>query len=505
MKYFLRIFVFVFFTFISASSSFSATWNGGGANNLASNAENWAGSVLPPSGDSILFDGTSSKYCTWDLSPEYTVLVIDGGYSGAVKIDTAGTITLSGTYIAPDAPSGLTATAIAAARIDLSWTDNATNETGYKIERKAGADGNYSQIGTAGVNANSYSDTDASLTFATTYYYQVRAYDVFSDSAYSNEASATTFAIAPTATTNAVSNNAGTTATLNGTVNPNGAETTVSFEWGTTTSYGNTTTPQIIPTGTAPVDVLANITGLTPNTPYHYRVKAVNSINTTYGLDASFTTPVIAPSATTNAVSNNTTGNSATLNGSINPNGAATTVYFQWGTDTSYGNTTTTQNISAGNNNVAVTANISGLTVGTPFHYRVVATNSAGTTNGNDISFTTPSHAKPIATTNSATNKNGNSATLNATVNPNDLITSVHFEWGTAAAYGHTTTPDISLPVGSDNISVSANIAGLTPNQTYHYKVVATNADGTTNGSDMSFTAPPITIIITSPVDGSTI
>lgn len=502
------IFVFLIFAFISASPVFSATWNGGGADNLASTAGNWAGSVLPPTGDSILFNNTSSKNCTWninDVNKTYTVLVIDGGYAGAVTIDATGILTISGTYIPPTAPTGLNATAISSSRIDLSWTDNATTETGYKIERKTGIAGTYSQIGAAGVNANSYSDTDPSLTFATTYYYQVRAYDVFSDSSYSNEAHATTFAIAPTATTNAASNNAGTTATLNGTVNPDGADTTVSFEWGTSTAYGNTASVPTVPAGLTDVAVSANITGLTPNTPYHYRVKAVNSINTTYGLDASFTTPVIAPSATTNAVSNNTTGNSATLNGSINPNGAATAVYFQWGTDTSYGNTTTTQNIPTGNNNVAVTANISGLTLGTPFHYRVVATNSAGTTNGGDILFTTPSDAPPFATTNSATNKNGNSATLNATVNPNDLITSVHFEWGTTISYGNTTTPAISLPAGPDNISVAGNISGLTPTLTYHYRVVATNNDGTTNGSDMTFVAAPITITIVSPVDGSTI
>ncbi len=703
MKTSLRIiFVCLFFAFISASPVFSATWNGGGADNLASTAGNWEGSVLPPTGDTILFNNTSSKDCTWDISQEYTVLVIDGGYNGAVAIDATGTLTLSGTYLAPAAPTGLSAVAISSSRIDLSWTDNAATEAGFRIERKIGIAGTYNQIGTAAIDANSYSDTDPSLLPGTIYYYQVKSYDIFGESAPSPEANATTFAIAPTATTNAVSNNAGTTATLNGTVNPNGAETTVSFEWGATasygnttspqiipagtidvavladitgisastpyhfrvkavnsigttygldesfstpviapsattnavsnnvgktatlngtvnpngadttvsfewgidtsygnttssqvitagiiavaksanisgltpntpyhfrvkavnsigttygldvsfttpiiapsattnavsnnttgnsatlngsinpngaettvsfewgldTSYGNTTSPQIIPSGTIDVAVLADITGLSPNTIYHYKVKAVNSIGTTYGLDASFTTPVMVPSATTNAVSNNTTGNSATLNGSINPNGAATAVYFQWGTDTSYGNTTTTQNIPAGNNNVAVTANISGLAVGTLFHYRVVAANSAGTTNGNDILFTTPSHAKPFATTNSATNKNGNSATLNATVNPNDLITSVHFEWGTTASYGHTTTPSISLPAGPDNIFVSANITGLTPGQTYHYRVVATNADGTTNGTDMSFISPPITITIVSPADGSTI
>lgn len=510
MKTSLRIiFLSLFIAFISASPAFSATWNGGGADNLASTSANWTGSVVPPTGDSILFNNTSSKDCTWDISDvnkTFTVIAIDGGYTGAVTIDATGILTISGTYVPPAAPTGLNATAFSSSRIDLTWTDNATTETGYKIERRTET-GTYSQIGTAGVNANSYSDTDPSLTFVTTYYYQVRAYDVFSDSSYSNEAHATTFAIAPTATTNAASNNAGTTATLNGTVNPDGADTTVSFEWGPSTAYGNTATVPAVPAGLTDVAVSANISGLTPNTPYHYKVKAVNSIGTTYGLDSSFTTPVIAPSATTNAATNNTsnTPNSATLNGSINPNGAATSVYFQWGTNTDYGNTTTTQNILAGVNNVAVTANITGLTVGTTYHYRVVATNSAGTTYGNDMPFVTPTNAPPHATTNSATNKNGNSATLNATVNPNGLLTSVHFEWGLTNAYGSTVTLSL-LPAGINDVPLTANITGLTPTLTYHYRIVTENSAGpTVYGADMTFTTPPITITITSPVNGSTI
>ena len=90
----------------------------------------------------------------------------------------------------PAAPSGLSATAASSSRIDLSWTDNSGGETGYKIERKTGAGGTYSQVGTVGANVTSYSNTG--LSASTTYYYHVMAYNVTGDSAQSNEANATT-------------------------------------------------------------------------------------------------------------------------------------------------------------------------------------------------------------------------------------------------------------------------------------------------------------------------
>ncbi len=504
MRISLRVFVFLFLSFASASPVSSATWTGAGSDNLASTPENWTGSVLPSSGDAILLNATSSRDCTWNLNDAYVAFAIGVGYAGTVTIDSASTLSLSGTYVPPDAPSGLNATALSSSRIDLSWSDNSSGEQGFKIERKTGAEGTYTQIGTAGAETTAYSDTDAALLPGTTYYYRVKAYDLFADSACSNEANATTLALAPSATTNPVSNNLGTSATLNATVNPGGAETFVHFEWGLTTSYGNTTPTQVIPAGTDDVAVSAGITGITANTLYHYRIVATNSIATANGSDVPFTTPIIAPSATTNAVSNNTAGNSATLNATVNPNGAATSVYFQWGTDTSYGNDTTTQNIPAGVNNVAVTANIAGLTLNTTYHYRVVATNSAGTTYGGDVPFTTPSNAPPFAMTTSATNKNGNSATLNGTVNPNGLETSVYFEWGLTTSYGNTTAAQL-LSAGGDDVSVAADISGLSINMTYHFRVVATNTDGTSYGPDLTFLTPPITITITSPTDGSTI
>ena len=85
----------------------------------------------------------------------------------------------------------------------------------------------------------------------------------------------------------------GNSATLNGTVDPGGsyASTTVVFEWGTDTSYGNQTTATQSPaTGTTAQTVSANLTGLASSTTYHYRVKAANRVRTTYGTDQSFTT-----------------------------------------------------------------------------------------------------------------------------------------------------------------------------------------------------------------------
>jgi uncharacterized repeat protein (TIGR03806 family) len=90
----------------------------------------------------------------------------------------------------PVQPSALAATAMSTTRIDLAWTDNANNETGFKVERKLGAGGVYAQIGATGGGITTYSDT--TLTAGTTYYYRVRATNGAGDSGYSNEANATT-------------------------------------------------------------------------------------------------------------------------------------------------------------------------------------------------------------------------------------------------------------------------------------------------------------------------
>ena len=193
----------------------------------------------------------------------------------------------------------------------------------------------------------------------------------------------------PLVTTYAATNVASFSATLNGSVHPQGLTTTVHFQYGRTTSYGSTTSAQIR-TGNTNQNVSANISGLSANTTYHFRIAATNSAGTRYSSDRTFTTlrPTGFPVVTTNPASNVATF-SATLNGSLNPHGLITTVYFQYGTTISYGLTTAPHN-QTGNTFRNVGANISGLSANTRYHFRIAATNSAGTRFGSDRTFTTP-------------------------------------------------------------------------------------------------------------------
>ncbi|MBC8458446.1 MAG: right-handed parallel beta-helix repeat-containing protein [Deltaproteobacteria bacterium] len=96
---------------------------------------------------------------------------------------------------------------------------------------------------------------------------------------------------APTVTTDAASSVTSTSATLNGTVNPNGASTTVVFDYGNSESYGNNVTATESPlTGGTAQTVSAGLAGLTPGKTYHFRAKATNSEGAGYGSDVSFTT-----------------------------------------------------------------------------------------------------------------------------------------------------------------------------------------------------------------------
>ena len=94
------------------------------------------------------------------------------------------------TVAIPAAPTALSATAASSTQINLSWTDTASDHTGFKLERKTGSGGTYAQIATPAASASSYSDS--ALSASTQYYYRIRAANSVGDSSYSNEANATT-------------------------------------------------------------------------------------------------------------------------------------------------------------------------------------------------------------------------------------------------------------------------------------------------------------------------
>ena len=193
--------------------------------------------------------------------------------------------------VIPVAPYGLTGNAASTTQINLSWTDNSTNETGFKIERKSGT-GNYVVIGTTAADITSFNDTG--LTPSTVYTYRVYSFNMAGNSSsFTNEIALTTDSIllVPTLTTTAVSSIATTTAVSGGTISSDGGATISARGvcWSTNanpTIALSTKTNDGIGTGV----FVSSITGLIANTTYYLKAYATNSVGTTYGTELSFTT-----------------------------------------------------------------------------------------------------------------------------------------------------------------------------------------------------------------------
>ena len=132
------------------------------------------------------------------------------------------------------------------------------------------------------------------------------------------------------------------------------------------------------------------VTGLNASTTYYYRVRSYNG-SVTSGNSNVVNVTTLSPTGFPVAITDPATliaSNSARLNGTVNPHGLSTTVHFQYGRTTSYGSRTPNQT-KTGNNYQNVSANISGLSAGTAYHFRIVASNSGGTRYGSDRTFTT--------------------------------------------------------------------------------------------------------------------
>jgi hypothetical protein len=199
--------------------------------------------------------------------------------------------------------------------------------------------------------------------------------------------------------------------------------------------------------------------------------------------------PAVLPDVSSEAPTSVTT-TSGTMNGSINPDGIATKYQFEYGTSTSYGSLTPSTPGTVGSDSTThhLTATLTGLEPSSTYHYRIVATNANGTNYGADETLNT--YGPPTIVTDYAYGEKQHTADLVVGVGPHGLDTHYEVEYGTSNAYGSATAP---ADLGSEGEALYAypELTGLTINTTYHFRVKATNADGTTYGTDQTFTTDP--------------
>jgi hypothetical protein len=189
------------------------------------------------------------------------------------------------------------------------------------------------------------------------------------------------------------------------------------------------------------------------------------------------------------------TQSSAVVDVSVDPNGNATTYAVEYGTSAdALTSTTPTAGPVTGTSAATHAVSLGGLTPSTTYHYRVRADNVAGTRRGDVKTFTTatppPDAATPSALTGS--DRAATSITLSGSVDPNGSATTWWVEYGTSTTpYPSKTDESASIGSGTSAVPVTAPLTGLAPGTTYHARLVAKNAAGTTHGPDMTFTTKP--------------
>ena len=293
-----------------------------------------------------------------------------------------------------------------------------------------------------------------------------------------------------------------TTGTVDLTVDPEGTDTSVVIRYGHTTNYGQQTGPIDFGSGTDPVEKDLEITGLTPNTAYHFDVVATNPGGTSESGDQELVTD--------NQVSG-TPGTPVTISDSGTTFQACpTTATIDWGDNSARQNATPSCTVGDPSSYQLQASH----TYATPGHYHVVisypeldqsnvdqfAQISQPPPDGGGSGPSPPSTSKPSAVTGAPSTTSPTAASLIGSVKPGGLATNAHFEYGLDSKYTNpgtsgpvydSSTPSQNVGSGSSNQTVSASVSGLVPNALYHVRLVATNSAGTTFGPDATFTTPP--------------
>lgn len=303
--------------------------------------------------------------------------------------------------------------------------------------------------------------------------------------------------------TQAASNVTPTTATLNGNVDPSGIQVSeCRFEYRAEEEGNFAHSAPCSPSpgsGSSAEPVSGELNGLAPNTSYRYRLAATNANGTNFGAEESFVTagaPRIRGELAEVRSSERAGQTTATLQAQVDPGDRETTYRFEYGETTSYGTSIPIPDgeLGAAHEFVPVApAELTGLKVGTAYHFRVVAVNEYGTSFGEDRQFRTTDAALVEAF---ATHVTATSAILGARVDPLGSPTTYYFQYGTeecaVAVHPCVQVPAApGAPAGSGEGFVAVvpqQVLDLAAGSTYHYRVVAVNELGVVDGQDQTFT-----------------
>jgi uncharacterized protein (TIGR02145 family) len=357
-----------------------------------------------------------------------------------------------------------------------------------------------------GTGTGSFTSNITGLTPGTKYY--IRAYATNSaGTAYGNEVSFTTTALAaPSVTTVTATEISLTTAKSGGTITSDGGDpiSAKGVCWGTSanpTIDGSKTSD-----GSGSAAYVSNLSSLTPGTTYYYRAYATNSVGTSYGNELTFTTTALAvPTVTTTAVTNITL-TTASTGGEVTNNGGADVTARGVCISTSANPTITDTKTSDGSGNGSYTSSLASLVPGTVYHVRAYATNSIGTAYGSDVQFTTLPVGLPTVTTKAVTAISYTTATSGGDITDagGGAITAKGVCWATTS--GPVAT-GLHTSDGSGTATFTSNMTGLLSGTVYYVRAYATNSAGTAYGPELTFTTTAIvlaTVTTTAPSAVST-
>jgi uncharacterized protein (TIGR02145 family) len=345
----------------------------------------------------------------------------------------------------------------------------------------------------ATVNGSGVGDFKSKITNlkpGTTYY--LRAYASNSvGTAYGNELSFTTIAVAPTVTTDSVTGIRSSVAKSGGKIVTDGgaAITAKGVCW--STSENPTVADMLTNDGSGSGDFTSSITGLQPATVYYVRAYATNEKGTTYGIQRMFKTLDI-PTVTTVGVTE-ITDSTAVAGGTIVSTGGAeiTTKGICWSTS---GNPSTSDSVLVVTDEIdSFTVNLTNLSPATTYYVRAYATNSEGTAYGDVVSFTTLA-SLPTVTTAAITAVTDSTATGGGEVvsDGGAEVTARGICWSTTAAPTIIDNTNVTTDGTGTGVFISA-LTGLLPETTYYVRAYSVNSIGIAYGQEIIVVTPPKT------------